>query len=264
VSILNVLFIGDVVAQAGLKAIARHLPRLRRDVPIHLTIANGENAAAGFGLTRAIADELFGLGVDVITGGNHLWDKREILEFIADEPRIVRPANDHGGELGARSGVFAATTGQRVAVLSLMGRVFMPPAEDPFRCADEMIPALRRETPIVIVDIHAEATSEKSALGWYLDGQVSAVLGTHTHVQTADERILPAGTAYLTDVGMTGPYTSVIGTEREPAIQRFLTATSQRLSPASGDPRLAAAVIAIDGETGRARAIRRVLWGESD
>ena len=263
-STVNVLFIGDVVAQAGLKAIARHVPRIRREVPIHLTIANGENAAAGFGLTRAVADELFGLGVDVITGGNHLWDKREILDFIQQEPRIVRPANDHGGELGARSGVFTTSNGFRVAVVSLMGRVFMPAAECPFRCADTMIPALRRETPIVIIDIHAEATSEKTALGWYLDGQVSAILGTHTHVQTADERILPAGTAYLTDVGMTGPYESVIGTEREPAIHRFLTSTTQRMSPASGDPRLSAAVITIDAETGRAQSIRRLMCRESD
>lgn len=263
-STTNVLFIGDVVAQAGLKAVARHLPRLRREVPIHLTIANGENAAGGFGLTRAVADELFGCGVDVITGGNHLWDKKEILDFIRAEPRIVRPANDHGGDAGAKSGVFTATDGSRVAVLNLMGRVFMPPAECPFRTADTLIPELRRQTSLVLVDIHAEATSEKVALGWYLDGQVSAILGTHTHVQTADERILPAGTAYLSDVGMTGAYESVIGTEREPAIQRFLTGTAQRLNPASGDPRLAAVAVAIDSATGKAQTIRRFLLRESD
>jgi metallophosphoesterase (TIGR00282 family) len=261
---VNVLFIGDVVAKAGLRAIAHHLPRLRREEPIHLAIANGENAAGGFGLTRSVADELFGLGVDVVTGGNHLWDKREILDFIHLEPRILRPANYPAKVAGARTGVFTTSNQHRVAVLSLMGRVFMPTVDCPFQCADELIPALRRETPIVIVDVHAEATSEKMALGWYLDGQVSAVLGTHTHVQTADERILPAGTAYLSDVGMTGPYESVIGIEKEQAIQRFLTQTPHRMTPASGDPRLAAAVIAIDAETGRARSIRRLMCRESD
>jgi metallophosphoesterase (TIGR00282 family) len=261
---VNVLFIGDVVAKAGLKAIARHLPRLRREESIHLCIANGENAAGGFGLTRAIADELFGLGVDVVTGGNHLWDKREILEFIHLEPRILRPANYPAQVAGSRSGVFTTTNRQRVAVVSLMGRVFMPTVDCPFQCADELIPTLRRETPIVIVDMHAEATSEKMALGWYLDGQVSAVLGTHTHVQTADERILPAGTAYLSDVGMTGPYESVIGMEREQAISRFLTQTPHRMTPASGDPRLAAALVTIDAGSGRAQAIRRFLCRESD
>jgi 2',3'-cyclic-nucleotide 2'-phosphodiesterase len=261
---LNVLFIGDVVANAGVKAIARHLPRLRREVPIHLAIANGENAAGGFGLTRAVADEIFAAGVDVITGGNHLWDKKEILDFIDREPRIIRPANYPPTVAGARSGVFTSTNKHRVAVLSLMGRVFMPTVDCPFQCADEMIPALRRETPIVIVDVHAEATSEKVALGWYLDGQVSAILGTHTHVQTADERVLPAGTAYLSDVGMTGPYESVIGIEKEQAIRRFLTQTPHRMTPATGDPRLAAAVIAIDVETGRAQSIRRLLCREAD
>jgi metallophosphoesterase (TIGR00282 family) len=259
---VNILFIGDVVGSPGRQAIARHLARLRREEQIHFCIANGENAAQGFGLTRDVANDLFGLGVDVLTGGNHLWDKKEILEFIHLEPRILRPANYPAGVAGARSGVFATKNGAKVGVLSLMGRVFMPTVDCPFRCADELVPALRRQTPIVIVDVHAEATSEKMALGWYLDGQVSAVFGTHTHVQTADERVLPGGTAYLSDVGMTGPYDSVIGTVKEQAIRRFLTQTPHRMTPATGDPRLAAVLLSVDAETGKARAVRRFLLTE--
>jgi metallophosphoesterase (TIGR00282 family) len=257
-STVNILFIGDVVGEPGRRAIAAHIDRLRDEGKVDFCIANAENSAGGFGLTREVADQLFALGVDVLTGGNHIWDKREILEFIDREPRILRPANYPPGVPGARSGVFTSRTGNRVAVLSLMGRVFMPTIDCPFRGADELVPGLRAETPIIVVDVHAEATSEKVAMGWYLDGRVSAVVGTHSHVQTADERILPRGTAYLTDAGMTGPYDSVIGVEKDMAIQRFLTQTPRRFATATGDPRLSGAVITVDDKSGRATAIERV------
>jgi metallophosphoesterase (TIGR00282 family) len=257
---LNILFIGDVVGDPGRRAIAAHVGGLRSEGRIDFCIANAENAAGGFGLTREVADELFALGVDVLTGGNHTWDKKEILDFIDREPRILRPANYPPGVPGARSGVFIASSGARVGVLSLMGRVFMPITDCPFRCADELVPILRAETPTIIVDIHAEATSEKVAMGWYLAGRVSAVVGTHSHVPTADERVLPGGTAYLTDAGMTGPYDSVIGVEKEIAIKRFLTQTPRRFITATGDPRLSGAIITIDDVTGRASAIERIHW----
>ncbi len=255
---MNILFIGDVVGAPGRQAIAVHLPRLRSTEQIDFCIANAENAAGGFGLTRDIAEDLFALGVQVLTGGNHLWDKKDILDFIGHEPRIIRPANYPARVPGARAGVFAATGGLQVGVISLMGRVFMPTTDCPFRTADELVGLLRAETHVIIVDMHAEATSEKVAMGWYLDGRVSAVLGTHTHIPTADERILPAGTAYITDVGMTGPYDSVIGVVKEIAIGRFLEQTPRRLSTASGDARLAAVLLNIDERSGRARSIRRL------
>lgn len=255
---MNILFIGDVVGDPGRRAIAAHLGPLREQGKVDFCIANAENSAGGFGITREIADELFKLGVDVLTGGNHIWDKKEVLDFIDREPRLLRPANYPSGVPGARSGVFTSSSGNRVAVLSLMGRVFMAAIDCPFRCADELIPGLRAETPIIVVDMHAEATSEKVAMGWYLDGRVSAVIGTHSHVPTADERILPGGTAYQTDAGMTGPYDSIIGVEKEMAIQRFLTQTPRRFTTASGDPRLSGAIISVDEKTGRALGIERV------
>ena len=261
---MKILFIGDVVGAPGRAAVAAHLGRLRAAERIDLVIANGENAAGGFGLTREVADDLFDLGVHVLTGGNHLWDKKEIRDFIGREPRILRPANYPAPVPGARSGVFTTDGGLKVGVLSLMGRVFMPTTDCPFRAADELVGALRLETPIIVVDIHAEATSEKVAMGWYLDGRVSAVLGTHTHVPTADERVLPGGTAYLTDVGMTGPYDSVIGVIKEIAIGRFLEQTPRRLATATGDARLAAALLDVDENTGRARSIRRLHLATDD
>jgi len=257
---VNILFVGDVVGEPGRRAIAAHVGVLRSEGKIDFCIANAENAAGGFGLTREVADELFGLGVDVLTGGNHIWDKKEILDFIDREKRVLRPANYPPGVPGARYGVYTTSSGNRVGVLSLMGRVFMPTTDCPFRCADELVPAIRAETSTIIVDIHAEATSEKVAMGWYLAGRVSAVIGTHSHVPTADERVLPGGTAYLTDAGMTGPYDSVIGVEKEMAIKRFLTQTPRRFTTATGDPRLSGAIITIDDATGRARAIERVHW----
>ncbi|MDD5757430.1 MAG: TIGR00282 family metallophosphoesterase, partial [bacterium] len=202
---MKVLFIADIMGQAGREAVARILPELKSKEQVDLVIANGENAAHGMGLTPNIARDLFHLGIDVLTMGNHTWDKKEILDIIDDEP-IVRPANYAPGVPG-RGAILATTTnGVKVGILNLIGRVFMPPNDCPFRSADKVIEELKKETPVIIVDIHAEATSEKVAMGWYLDGKVSAVIGTHTHVQTADDRILPEGTAYLTDVGMTGPF----------------------------------------------------------
>jgi metallophosphoesterase (TIGR00282 family) len=255
---LNILLIGDVVGAPGRRAIVDHLDRLRAEEKVDFCIANGENAAGGFGITHQVAEDLFDLGIDVLTGGNHLWDKREAYEFIAAEPRILRPANYPPRVPGARYGVFTAISGQRVGVLSLMGRVFMPTTDCPFRCADELVPSLRFETPIIVVDMHAEATSEKVAMGWYLDGRVSAVIGTHTHVATADERILPGGTAYLTDVGMTGPHDSVIGIEKDAALERFLWQTPRRFRTAVGDRRLSAVLLVVDDATGRAESIRRL------
>jgi metallophosphoesterase (TIGR00282 family) len=257
---VNILFVGDVVGEPGRRAVAAHVAALRDQGKIDFCVANAENAAGGFGLTREVADELFALGVDVLTGGNHIWDKKEVLDFIDREKRILRPANYPPGVPGARYGVFTTSSGNRVGVLSLMGRVFMPTTDCPFRCADELVPTIRAETSTILVDIHAEATSEKVAMGWYLAGRVSAVVGTHSHVPTADERILPGGTAYLTDAGMTGPYDSVIGVEKEMAIKRFLTQTPHRFTTATGDPRLSGAIITIDDATGRALAIERVHW----
>jgi metallophosphoesterase (TIGR00282 family) len=255
---VNILLIGDVVGAAGRRAIADHLSRIRAEERVDFCIANAENAAGGFGLTHQVAEDLFDLGIDVLTGGNHLWDKREVFQFIADEPRILRPANYPPAVPGARFGVFSTAGGLRVGVLSLMGRVFMPTTDCPFRCADELIPSLRLETSIIVVDMHAEATSEKVAMGWYLDGRASAVIGTHTHIPTADERVLPGGTAYITDVGMTGPYDSVIGIEKQAAIERFVSQTPRRFSTANRDQRFSAALIDVDEATGRARAIRLV------
>jgi len=255
---VNVLFIGDVVGSPGRRVLSGLLPDLLSEEQVDFCVVNGENAAGGFGLTRAIAEQLFELGADVVTGGNHLWDKRQSVEFIAHEPRILRPANYPEGTPGAASAVAEARDGQRVGVLSLQGRLFMLAIDCPFRTADRQLEALRRVTPIIIVDVHAEATSENMALGWYLDGRASAVVGTHTHVQTADECVLPGGTAYLTDAGMTGPFDSVIGVTKETAIQRFLTQMPRRFAVASDDARLSGALIEIDGASGRATRIQRI------
>jgi metallophosphoesterase (TIGR00282 family) len=255
---VKVLFVGDIIGSPGRLALSRYLPELKARGEVDCCIVNGENAAGGFGLTREVSTELFDLGVDVITGGNHLWDKREIHDFISLEPRIVRPANYPEGTPGAGSALIEVPNGKRLAVLNLLGRVFMPAVDCPFRTADALLPGLRRVTPLVVVDVHAEATSEKVAMGWYLDGRVSAVVGTHTHVQTADERVLPRGTAYMTDVGMTGPHDSVIGVRRDVAIKRFLTQLPIRFQTAKGDPRLCAALVDIDDDNGRAVSIKRI------
>ncbi|MBI4611564.1 MAG: TIGR00282 family metallophosphoesterase [Candidatus Rokubacteria bacterium] len=254
---MSVLLVGDVFGEPGRRAVLSLVPALRREHGLDLVIANVENAAAGFGVTPPIARALLDGGVDVLTSGNHVWDKREVLEFIAKENLLLRPANYPPGAPGAGSYVVKAGP-LGIAVLNLQGRVFMPTIDCPFRTADALLPQLRAETPVIIVDMHAEATSEKQAMGWYLDGRVSAVMGTHSHVQTADERILPGGTAYLTYVGMTGPVDSVIGVARELAIERFVSGLPNRFEPAKGPAALHGALVRIDPESGKALEIRRL------
>lgn len=256
---MRVLFFGDVVGKSGRDVLAARLPRLRRELQADVVVVNGENAAAGFGITPAIAADLFRLGADVITLGNHAWDKREIATYIDGEPRLLRPLNFPPGTPGFGSALVEARPCP-VAVICLHGRVFFPfYLDDPFRAADAEVERLRAKTPVIIVDFHAEATSEKVAMGWHLDGRVSAVIGTHTHVQTADDQILPGGTAYLTDVGMCGPWQSVIGVEKDLALERFRTQMPVRLEAAKGPAVLAAAVIDVDPATGRALRIQRIL-----
>src|SRR5919108_1959540 len=254
---MNVLMVGDIFGESGRAALARLLPRLREQHAIDFCVVNCENAAGGFGITGPMAKQMLEQGADVLTSGNHIWDKKEIVEFITRENLLLRPANFPAGTPGV--GHVSVKAGpHRVAVLNLMGRVFMSPIDCPFRKADEVLPELRKETPIILVDMHCEATSESQAMGWYLDGRVSAVVGTHRHVQTADERVLPGGTAYVTDVGMVGPTEGVIGVDREIILQRFLTQMPVRFEPAKGPAALHGAVIAIEPETGRATDIRRL------
>ena len=255
---MKLLFIGDIVARPGRDLVRRGLKSLVRAYGIDMVIANGENAAGGAGLTREIADELFAAGIHVMTSGNHIWDKREVMEFIDRHPRLVRPANYPAGAPGAGSYVWTHE-GLVVGVINVMGRVFMANLDDPFVAATTELARVREAgATVVFVDIHAEATSEKQAMGWHLDGRVTAVVGTHTHVQTADERILPGGTAYLTDVGMTGPHDGVIGMDRNGVLARFTTGLPSRFEPATGDPRLHAVVISADAASGRALAIERI------
>ena len=255
---MKILFIGDTVARAGRSIVHEHLHRLQQEYAVDLTILNCENAASGFGVTPKIADEFFDWGVDVLTSGNHIWDKREILPYLNDNPRILRPANYPPDNPGRGMALLKTRAGEEVAVLNLQGRVFMPTTDDPFRVADRELAALPRHVKVVIVDMHAEATSEKVAMGWHLDGRVSAVIGTHTHIPTADETILPGGTAYQTDAGMTGPFMSVIGVMKEAAIRRFMTQIPDKLESASLDARLNGVLIDVDSSTGKARRIERV------
>jgi metallophosphoesterase (TIGR00282 family) len=256
---MNILFIGDIVARPGRELIRRLVPALVDEHAIDLVIANGENAAGGAGLTREITTELLNSGVDVLTSGNHIWNKREVLEFIGVEPRLLRPANYPTGTPGKGAYVWRGPSGLVAGVINVMGRIFMAPLDDPFTVVTDQIARVRSEgAKVVFVDFHAEATSEKIAMGWHLDGSVTAVIGTHTHVQTADERVLPGGTAYLTDVGMTGPHDGIIGMERGGALARFLTGLPSRFDSASGDPRLHAVVVQADEETGRAHRIARL------
>jgi metallophosphoesterase (TIGR00282 family) len=257
---VKLLFIGDIVGRPGRDLVRHGLPGLVDLHGVDLVIANAENSAAGFGITREIGDQLLDRGVDVMTSGNHIWDKKEALDYIGAEPRLLRPANYPQGVPGNGSYLARAKNGQSVGVINLMGRVFMLNIDDPFKIALREIEALRARTRIIFVDFHAEATSEKIAMGWYLDGRVTAVVGTHTHVQTADERILPKGTAYLTDVGMTGPHDSIIGVEIEPALSRFLTAMPSRFETATANPRLNAVVVDVNDETGLAIDIERLSY----
>lgn len=265
IEVVRILFIGDIFGRPGRTIVRERLPELVEQHRIDLTIANGENAAAGFGITPPLAEELFEMGIEVLTSGNHIWDKREIIEYFqsangnpySPARRLLRPANYPAGMPG--SGLYEGKTRGDVpyAVLNLQGRVFMTSNDDPFRIADELLKGVNAK--IILVDFHAEATSEKVSMGWYLDGRVTAVLGTHTHIPTADERVLPQGTAYLTDVGMSGPYDSVIGVKKELVINRFLTNMPARFEAASADTRLCAVVIDCDERTGKARTIERLM-----
>lgn len=262
---MKLLFIGDIVGRPGREIVRRGLPAVVAAHGIDLVIANGENAAAGFGITREIGDQLFSYGIEVMTSGNHIWDKKEALDYIAREPRLLRPANYPAGAPGQGATVVRAANGIAVGVVNVMGRVYMAQTDDPFTTAVREIARVKAEgAALVFVDVHAEVTSEKVAMGWYLDGKATAVVGTHTHVQTADERVLPGGTAYLTDVGMTGPHDGVIGVEKEAVIAKFLTALPSRFETATGDPRLNAVVITADPATGRASAIERLSLSSSD
>jgi len=257
---MHLLFVGDVHGSPGRRILRDRLPRLRSRFQAEFVIANGENAAGGAGINADVAEELFAAGVDLITGGNHTWQQRDAYALLDAEPRLLRPLNYPPGTPGRGAALVTARGGRAVGVINVQGRVFMPtPVDDPFRTVRAEVQALRPRTPLIIVDIHAEATSEKIALGWYLDGQVSAVIGTHTHVQTADERILPEGTAFICDVGMTGPRDGVLGMDRERIIERFLTSLPLRFEVASGPAQLNAVAIDLDDDTGRARSIVRIL-----
>ncbi len=256
---MKILFIGDVIGHPGRRAFSDLLPAIRSEHAPDFVILNAENAAGGFGLTPEIAQELFAAGADVLTSGNHIWDKKQILDYLDLEPRLLRPANYPAGVPGRGWGVFTAgTTEMKIGVLNLEGRVYMHHLENPFVAGQEILKRLRQETPLCFVDFHAEVTSEKRALGWYLDGLATAVIGSHTHVQTADEEILPRGTAYLTDVGMTGGRDSVIGIEKEDALHRFLYSMPSRFSPATGRPWLNAVLVNADPASGRALSVQRL------
>src|SRR5262245_55837407 len=259
---ITILFVGDVMGEAGRDTVAKHLPRLRERHGVDLVIANGENSAGGFGITPKVADDLLHLGIDVLTSGNHLWDKKEIVPYLRETNVLLRPANYPAGVPGRGYGGFAARGGTRVAVVNLMGRLFMKDLDCPFRVGERIVESVRSETPVIFVDFHAEATSEKQALAGFLDGRVTALVGTHTHVQTADEGILPGGTAYITDVGMTGPHDSIIGVEKGPAIERFLNGLPNRFQVAKGDLRLSAVAVTADAATGRALSIERISLRE--
>jgi metallophosphoesterase (TIGR00282 family) len=261
---MRILFIGDIVGKPGRELLRKGLRRLIDHHGVEFVIANVENAAAGFGVTRDIGEAIADYGVDVMTSGNHIWDKKEVLEYIPTEPRLLRPANYPAGVPGRGSYVAQSGDGRAVGVVNVMGRVFMLNIDDPFQVVLREIEAIRSRTKIIVVDFHAEATSEKIAMGWHLDGKVTLVVGTHTHVQTADERILPQGTAYLTDAGMTGPHDSIIGMEREPALARFLNGMPSRFEPATGNPRLNGIIVDADDRTGRALAVRRISYSEQD
>lgn len=255
---VNILFIGDIVGKPGRQAVARELHRLVDRHCIDLVIANGENASGGFGITVETARELFSCGIQFFTTGNHVWDKKESFEYLNREERIVRPANYPAGAPGKGSRLVSTPGGVTVGIINLEGRIFMNNLECPFLTADREIEKLTASTRIIFVDFHAEATSEKSALAWYLDGRVSAVVGTHTHVQTADERILTAGTAYITDAGMTGAFDSVIGVRKEEPIQKFLTQLPAKFEVAKKDIRLNGVIIGVDETSGKALSIERV------
>lgn len=259
---LRILFVGDVFGKAGRRILREMLPGLTAARRIDFCVANVENAAGGFGITPPIAEELLALGIDLLTSGNHIWDKRAVMPYLDQQPRLLRPHNYPDTAPG--TGIFIGETrcGVTIGVLNLQGRVYMHTIDCPFRLGEAALEEMRRHTNLILVDFHGEATSEKQAFAWYVDGRASAVVGTHTHVQTADERILPRGTAYITDVGMTGPYDSVIGSITDFALERFIRQIPVRLEPASANARLSGAVIEIDETSGRALSIERLNLGE--
>ncbi|MFC1673349.1 YmdB family metallophosphoesterase [Pseudomonadota bacterium] len=261
---MKVLYIGDVVGKSGRKAVAEHLPRLMDELALDFVILNGENSAHGFGITGAICDQFFEMGVDVITTGNHAWDQREIVDYIKDEPRLLRPINYPEGTPGQGVGVYEAKNGQKVCVIQAMGRLFMDPLDDPFAGVQRGLlnKKMGENVDFTMIDIHAEATSEKMAMGQHFDGQASMVVGTHSHIPTADAQILPQGTAYQTDAGMSGDYDSVIGMTKAPAIGRFITKVrGERLTPATGEGTLCAVYVESDDATGLAKTISPVRVG---
>jgi metallophosphoesterase (TIGR00282 family) len=259
---VKILLIGDVVGRPGRELVRKGLRALVEVHGVDFVIANAENAAAGFGVTKDIGDSLLESGIDVMTSGNHIWDKKEVIDYIKAEPRLLRPANYPAGVPGRGSTVANTGDGRAVGVINVMGRVFMLPIDDPFAVVLREIEAIRHRTRFIIVDFHAEATSEKIAMGWHLDGRVTAIIGTHTHVQTADERILPNGTAYLTDMGMTGPHDSIIGMEVGPSLARFLNGMPSKFEPATGNARLNGVIVEADNRTGLATRIVRISYSE--
>ena len=265
---MNILFVGDIFGHAGRKIVREHIGHVREAHAVDLTVVNVENAAGGFGVTPGIADEIFDLGADVLTTGNHVWDKKELIEYLKSAApesrersrRVLRPVNMQRGTPG--HGIYEGTTagGVDYAVVNLMGRVYMTGTNDPFEAVDKVLTGIRAK--VIVVDFHAEVTSEKVAMGWYLDGRVTAVLGTHTHIPTADERVLPGGTAYQTDVGMSGPYDSVIGVERDLVMHKFLTGMPGKFEAAKGSPKMCAALVTCDRASGRAMSVQRLALGE--
>lgn len=259
---MNILFIGDVFGSPGREMVQQYLPQLKDKYRPVITIVNGENAAGGKGITEKIYKQFLSWDIQAITMGNHTWDKREIFEFIHDAKYLVRPANFPAGTPGTGM-IFLNVNGKEVAIINLQGRTFLPPIDDPFRKVDELISLAKKRTNIIFLDFHAEATSEKLAMGWHVDGQISAMVGTHTHVQTADERILPNGTGYLTDAGMTGPYNGIIGVEREAVLNRFRTGLPARFDVArKGPTQLNGVVFTIDVNTGMTKSVKRITINE--
>ena len=255
---MKILFIGDIVGEPGRRAVAELIPKIRKREGVEFIIGNGENVAGGSGVTPALADGLFKDGLDAITSGDHIWKRKEILDYIQYEKRLLRPANYPPNTPGFGSSIIKSQSGTNVGVINLIGRVFMQSVECPFRIAMEEVNKLKEKTRIIIVDMHAEATSEKIALGWYLDGMVSAIIGTHTHVQTADEKVLPGGTAFISDAGMVGPFDSVIGRKKEQVLTRFLTQMPARFEMAEGDVQLHGVILDIDEKTVKANSIKRI------
>lgn len=258
---MNVLIIGDICGKPGRQAAMQYIPELKAEYNIDLAIANGENTAGGVGITQKILHEIYGYGVDIVTSGNHIWDKREIFDFIEDEPHLIRPANYPPGAPG-QGYCILTLQGKKVGVVNLSGRSFMPSMDCPFRKIDEILLALEHKCDYIILDFHAETTSEKMAMGWYLDGRVTCVVGTHTHIQTADERILPKGTAYITDLGMVGPWNSVLGVDKDLILKKFITGLPVKFDLAAGPNVFCGIILKIDDQIGVVQEIKRVMIRE--